>query len=257
MNLTNYEKSVILLIFILCLCLAGPGVLRMAYGQGTLVETVGTMEISQQVDNGANQATPKRATDMAKPAQDANNATEQPNRCRQECREGPIPPAPPPPDSQQQAPATVETPTAAPVVMADTNVPDVNDFNAFKREIDRIDMSARGEDAQWLGKLEKKEELARAMNNVAVAELRFLLKVATDVNDANTMDAIKLVLKKRQDRLNKLITKLENEAKEERPQRERKTPKPVGTQQGQPPAERPARSTNPMQRANSTVNQGQ
>ena len=79
-NLINYKKSAIFLSFILCLCLVGPGALRMAYGQGTLVETVGTMEISQEIDNGANQSTPKRAADMKKPAQDANNATEPPNR---------------------------------------------------------------------------------------------------------------------------------------------------------------------------------
>lgn len=245
MSLISCEKSAIFLSIILCLCLVGPGVLRMAYGQGTLVETVGTMEISQQVDNGVNQNAPKGTAGTTKPAQDTNNVTEPPNRAPANAPVKPIP-------------APAETPMAAPVpvMVADTNVFDVNDFNAFKREIDRIDMSARGEDAQWLGKLEKKEELARAMNTVVVAELRFILKVATDVNDANTMDAIKLVLKKRQDRLNKLITKLENEAKEEHQQpRERKTPRAGGAQQGQPQTERPARSTNPVQRANSTVNQ--
>ena len=140
-----------------------------------------------------------------------------------------------------------------------TNVPDVNDFNAFKREIDRIDMDARGEDTQWLGKQEKKAELAQAMNNVVVAELRFLRKVAAATNDTNTVEAIDLVLKKRQDRLNKLVTKLENEAKEEhQQQRERRTPRTGGTQQqGQTQTERPARSTNPVQRAKETVNQDQ
>ena len=50
-NLINYEKSAMVLSFILCLCLVGPGALRTAYGQGA-VETVGTMEISQDIDNG-------------------------------------------------------------------------------------------------------------------------------------------------------------------------------------------------------------
>jgi len=154
-NLINYEKSVMLLSFILCLCLAGPGALRMAYGQGTLVETVGTMEISQQVDNGVNQNAPKRTVDTKKPAQDTNNVTE-PNRAPTGVQGRPNPAPPPDLQQQGQAPATVETTTTAPVVMTDTNVPDVNDFNAFKREIDRIDMSARGEDSQWLGKQEKK-----------------------------------------------------------------------------------------------------
>jgi ribosome-associated translation inhibitor RaiA len=219
----------------------------MAYGQGTLVETVGTMEISQQVDNGVNQNAPKGTVDTKKPAQDTNNVTEPPNRAPANTPVKPVP-----------APAEIPMAAPVPAMAADTNVFDVNDFNAFKREIDRIDMDARGEDAQWLGKQEKKEELARAMNTVVVAELRFLRKVAAATNDANAVEAIDLVLKKRQDRLNRLVTKLENEAKEERPQRERKTPKPGGTQQpGQTQTERPARSTNPVQRANSTVNQDQ
>ena len=261
-NLRNYKKSVIFLSFILCLCLAGPGALRMAYGQGTLVETVGTMEISQQVDNGVNQNAPKETVDTKKPAQDANNVTEQKKQA----------PANPPgwpytadkPNAQEpnRTATGVVAPTTVPAMSADENVPDVNDFNAFKREIDRIDMSARGEDTQWLGKQEgKKAELAKAMNNVVVAELRFLRKVAAATNDANTVEAIDLVLKKRADRLNKLVTKLENEAKEERQQqaperRERRTPRTGGAQQ-QTQTERPARSTNPVQRANSTVNQDQ
>ena len=256
MNLISYEKSVVFLSFILCLCLVGPGVLRMAYGQGTLVETVGTMEISQQVDNGINQATPKRATDMAKPAQDANNATQPPNRAPANAPGWPYTADKPNAQEPNRTATGVAAPTTVPAMSADTNVFDVNDFNAFKREIDRIDMSARGEDNQWLGKQEKKEELARAMNTVVVAELGFLRKVAAAANDVNTVEAIDLVLKKRQDRLNKLVTKLENEAKEERQPRERRTPRTSGAQQqGQPTTERPTRSTNPVQRANSTVNQ--
>ncbi|MGB7581704.1 MAG: hypothetical protein WBL85_04565 [Sedimentisphaerales bacterium] len=247
-NLISYEKSVIFLSFILCLCLVGPGALRMAYGQGTLVETVGTMEISQEVDNGVNQNAPKGTVGTKKPTQDTNNVTEPPNRAPANAPVKPIP-------------APAETPMAAPVpaMAADTNVFDVNDFNAFKREIDRIDMDARGEDTQWLGKQEKKADLAQAMNTVVVAELRFLRKVAAATNDTNTVEAIDLVLKKRQDRLNKLVTKLENEAKEEhQQQRERRTPRAGGAQQqAQTQTERPARSTNPVQRAKETVNQDQ
>lgn len=243
-NSISYEKSVIFLSFILCLCLIGPGALRMAYGQGSLVETVGTMEIGQEVDNGVNQNAPKRGVDTKKPTQDTNDVTKPPNQAPANAPVKPIP-----------------APTAAPAMAVDANVPEVNvpevnDFNAFKREIDRIDIDARGEDTQWLGKQEKKVELAQAMNNVVVAELRFLRKVAAATNDANTVEAIDLVLKKRQDRLNKLVTKLENEAKEERQQqRERRTPR-TGTQQ-QTQTERPARSTTPVQRAKETVNQDQ
>jgi hypothetical protein len=238
------------------------GSTTMLYGQGTIVETVGTIEIGQEVDNGVSQSAPKGKVDTKKPAQDTNNATEPPTRAPDGMRgrPNPAPQAQPSPDSQEggQTPAVVETPAAAPAMTADTNVPEVNDFNAFKREIDRIDMKARGEDSQWLGKQEKKADLAKAMNDVVVEELRFLQKVAADVNDTNTVEAIKLVLKRRQDRLNKLVTKLENEVKEERrqqaPERPKRTPRASGVQQ-QGQAERPARSTNPVQRAKDTVNQ--
>ena len=260
-NLINCEKSVIFLSFILCFCLVGPGTLQTAYGQGSLVETVGTMEIGQEVDNGVNQSAPKRSTNIRKPARDANAAAEQPNRAPANASGGPYTANKPNAQEPNRTATGVSMPSNVPAVTADTNVPEVNDFNAFKREIDRIDMSARGEDTQWLGKQEgKKAELAKAMNNVVVAELRFLRKVAAATNDANTVEAIDLVLKKRQDRLQKLVTKLENEAKEDRQQqtperRERRTPRTSGTQQTQ--TERPARSTNPVQRANSTVNQDQ
>jgi ribosome-associated translation inhibitor RaiA len=258
-NLINYEKSAIILSLILCLCLAGPGALQTAYGEGTAVETIGTMEISQDVDNGVSRSAPKRSANVRKPARDANAAAEQPNRAPANAPETVNSP-----DSNErgQAATGVSIPSKVPVMTADTNVPDVNDFNAFKQEINRIDMEARGEDSQWLGKPEKKAELAKAMDDVVVAELRFLRKVAAAAKDANTVEAIDLVLKKRQDRLNKLVTKLENEAKEERrqqaPERQKRVPRTSGVQQqGQNQTERPARSTNPVQRARDTVNQDQ
>jgi hypothetical protein len=256
-NMKNINNSVIFINLIICLCLVGPGALQKAYGQGTLVETVGTMEIGQQVDNGTTQATPKGPGGVRKPPQDANNVMQEPSRNPADMQRSPMPPQSPPPDSQQQVqappPVVVDT-TAATPVMPDTNVFDANDFNAFKREIDRIDMSARGEDTQWLGKQEKKADLAQSMNNVVVAELGFLRKVAVAANDVNTVEAIDFVLKKRQDRLQKLVTKLENEVKEERQPRERRTPRPAsGMQQGQPPVERPAGGTNPARSARRTV----
>jgi|GEM_PF-1353744 len=265
-NMINHKMA---LSFILCLCLVVPCALQTAYGQGAL-ETVGTMEISQQVDSGVNQSAPRRGADTKKPAQDTNNVTAppsrapdanaatEPSRAPDGMRGRPSPVQTPPPELQQQdqAPATVETTPAVPVVMADTNVPDVNDFNAFKRELDRIDIEARGEDAQWLGKLEKKAELAKAMDDVVVAELRFLRKVAAATNDANTVEAINLVLKKRQNRLTKLVTKLDNELREERKQQAatrgesgRRTPTPrVSPQQDQ--GEKPARGTSIPRRTN-------
>jgi len=257
-NLMRHDKVKISLRFFLSIGLVWimAGSIAVVYGQGSLVETVGTMEISQQIDNAADRSTPKKAADLAKPANDANNTAQPPNRNPNQMQGRPNPPAPPP-DSQPQPSAVVETPVAAPAMTAETNVPEVNDFNAFKRELDHIDMSARGEDSQWLGKQEKKEELARAMNNVVVAELGFLRKVAAAANDVNTVEAIDLVLKKRQDRLNKLVTKLDNETKEERQPRERRQPRTTGAQKGQPQGEHSARSTNPVQRTKDTVNQEQ
>jgi hypothetical protein len=257
-NLINHEKSAIVLGFILCLCLVLSGSVRPAYGQGTLVETVGTMEISQEVDNGANRAAPTRGlADMRRPAQDANAAT-RPGRTPITAPGRPNPaemPAQPESQERGQTVTGAETPAAMPVITADTNVPDANDFNAFKQEIVRIDMEARGEDAQWLGKQEKKAELAKAMDDVVVAELKFLRKVAVAAKDANTVEAIDLVLNKRQDRLKKLVTKLENEVKDERRQQagERQQRRPARTsgaqQQDQTQTDRPARPTSPMRRA--------
>ena len=257
MNMIKYENSIITLCIVLCFCLVGPGVLRTAYGEGTLVETVGTMEISQQVDNATSSASPRGPADMRRPAQDANKVTGEPSRVQ-----GIIPARPNPmetptqPESQERVTTTgMETPTTGPV--------DVNDFNAFKQEIIRIDMEARDEDAQWLGKQEKKAELAKAMDDVVVAEMKFLRKVAVAAKDANTIEAIDLVLNKRHDRLTKLVTKLENEVKDERRQQvgerqPRRAPRAGGAQQqGQPQADRSAGGTNPVRRSRETVNQDQ
>jgi len=258
-NMINHKMA---LSFILCLCLVGPGALRTTYGQGSLVETVGTMEISQQIDNGADRATPKKVLNTKKPAPDANAVTEPPSRAPDGMRGRPNPPeTTAQPNVQEGSPVATgtETPTAAPAMTADTNVPDVNDFNAFKQELNRIDMEARGEDTQWLGKQEKKAELAKAMDEVVVAELRFLRKVAAATNDANTVEAIDLVLKKRQDRLNKLVTKLENEVKEERKQQagERQQRKPTRTGGVQQQGQTPTGGASPLKRARGAVNQEQ
>jgi hypothetical protein len=229
------------------------------YGQGTIVETVGTMEIGDQVDNGVNQNTPKGKVDTKTPAKDTNNVTAPPNRAPGGIQQGRPNPEDKPNAQEPNKTATgVAAPTTVPAMSAETNVPDVNDFNSFKREINRIDIEARGEDTQWVDKQEKKADLARAMNDVVLSELRFLRKVAAAANDSNTVEAIDLVLKMRMDRLNKLITKIENETKDERrtqtPDRPRRAPRPTGVQQ-QNQTERPARSTNPVQRTKETVNQ--
>ncbi|MGD0077537.1 MAG: hypothetical protein ABSB91_02795 [Sedimentisphaerales bacterium] len=139
---------------------------------------------------------------------------------------------------------------------ADTNAPgpDINDFNDYKQEINRIDIEARGEESKWLGKLDKKADLAKAMDDVVVAELKFLRKMTDTEGSQKTVEAIDLILKRRQERLAKLITKLEDEAKTER--RERRPPRLGGAgagEQGQ--AGRPQRRTRePIQPANTNTN---
>jgi hypothetical protein len=131
----------------------------------------------------------------------------------------------------------------------DANVPDINDFNSFQRELNRINIESRSEEEQWLGRLEKKVELARAIDELVAAQLRFVRKLAEVDHAEQTIKAVDLVLKQRQDRLNKLVTKLEEEAKQERQQsaerRERRPIKAGERLQDQPIRERtlPRRTT--------------
>jgi len=89
-NFKKYEKPAIILIsFILCLVFV-----QRAFGQGTLTETVGTMELSQQVDNATTGSARGPAADRA-PNQEVNNVTP-PNREPENMRGGrPVPPAQP------------------------------------------------------------------------------------------------------------------------------------------------------------------
>jgi hypothetical protein len=257
MNMIKYEKSIVILGIVICLCLVGPGALRTGYGQGA-VETVGTMEIGQEVDNAASRATPARGViNNRRPPAEVNNTTEPSGRAPADMPVKPNPEETPiSPDLQERGreATSIETPTV--------NV-DVNDFNAFKQEIIRIDMEARDEDTKWLGKQEKKAELAKAMDDVIIAEFKFLRKVAAAEKDTNTVEAIDLVLEKRRDRLSKLVTKLENEVKEERRQQvgerqPRRAPRTGGAQQqDQTQTERPAGGNSPLRRARGTVNQDQ
>jgi hypothetical protein len=126
---------------------------------------------------------------------------------------------------------TLLIPTAEVTAQKELNEPQAADFNDYKQEIILIDIEARDEESKWLDRLEKKSDLAKAMNDVVVAELKFLRKLAEAEGSQKTVEAIDLVLKKRQDRLAKLTTKLENEAKTER--RERRAPRLGGAGAGE------------------------
>jgi hypothetical protein len=123
----------------------------------------------------------------------------------------------------------------------DTNIPDINDFNSFQRELNRMNIEARSEEEQWLGRLERKADLARAIDELVAAQLRFIRKLAVTEGADQTAKAIDLVLRQRQERLDKLETKLQEELKEERQQqsterRDRRTPRAGDTLQDQPRA---------------------
>jgi hypothetical protein len=132
---------------------------------------------------------------------------------------------------------STEPAEAVPGPSKDANAPDISDFNSFQRELNRINIESRSEEEQWLGRLEKKVELARAIDELVAAQLRFVRKLAEVEHAEQTIKAVDLVLKQRQDRLNKLVTKLE-EAKQERQQsaerRERKPTRAGGQGQNQP-----------------------
>jgi hypothetical protein len=125
--------------------------------------------------------------------------------------------------------------------MVETNIPDINDFNAFQRELVRINAETRNEEGQWTGRLERKADLARSIDELVTAQLRFIKKIAETEHAEQTVKAIDLVLKQRQDRLDKLVTKLDDELKQERQQQveRRRTPRTGG--QEQTTRERPQR----------------
>jgi hypothetical protein len=146
-------------------------------------------------------------------------------------------------------PETLEIPTEQP---KEANVPDIdiNDFNSFQRELNRMNIETRSEEIQWLGPVERKAELVRAIDELVVAELRFIRKLAESENAKETVKAVDLVLKQRRDRLNKLVTKLENETRQERQQQaaERRPRRSSRTAEGmdQPERrERPRRTREP------------
>lgn len=138
--------------------------------------------------------------------------------------------APTMPAADEQAEKPVETPAISPALPEDTNtpdVPDINDFNSFQREINRMNIETRSEEQQWMGPLERKVELARAIEELVAAQLRFIRKLAESENAEQTARAIDLVLRRRRERLNNLETKLSEETREERQQPTGETPSTI------------------------------
>jgi hypothetical protein len=214
--------SLCLILIGLWLVLSGP-----LYGQGSLAETTTTLELQEQLSGSADQATPR--PQAKKPKADANRPAE-PNR-HDEVSPKPAPETNNVSEQPQSGRAAGEQSTAT-VSTQDTNVPDMNDFN--ERELNRINTESRSVEGQWLGRLDKKAELVRAIDGLVAAELRFIRKFAAAEDANRTIRAIDLVVKQRKERLEKLVTKLENESKEERqrqvPERREKRPRPVNRQ---------------------------
>lgn len=151
--------------------------------------------------------------------------------------------APASPVMREQPATPAETQVISPPFPEDTNTPDIpeiNDFNSFQREINRMNIETRSEEEQWLGQLERKAELARAIDELVDAELRFVRKLAESEDANQTVKAIDLVLRLRRERLNKLTTKLTEEIREERQQQvtERRPRRTTRATEGQDQTER-------------------
>jgi hypothetical protein len=160
--------------------------------------------------------------------------------------------APASPVMREQPATPAETQVISPALPEDTNtpdVPDINDFNSFQREINRMNIETRSEEQMWLGQLERKAELARAIDELVDAELRFIRKLAESEDANQTVRAIDLVLRQRRERLNNLTRQLTDELREERQQqtterRPRRTTRSAeGQDQTERTRERPTRRT--------------
>jgi hypothetical protein len=128
---------------------------------------------------------------------------------------------PPAAQAAPASPATAEqqaTQAETPEVPEDLNEPDINDFNSFQRELNRVNIETRSEEQEWLAMPVKKIELARAIEELVNAQLRFIRKLAESQDPNQTIKAIDLVLRQRRERLNTLETKLSEEIREERQQ---------------------------------------
>jgi hypothetical protein len=134
-----------------------------------------------------------------------------------------------------------ETQTPAAEQAKEANMPDIKDFNAFQRELNRINIETRGEEEQWLSPLDKKVELARSIDELVISQMRFVRKLAETERSEQTIKAIDLVIRQRQERLNKLITKLDDTSRLERQQKAIEQQKERKTQQNQTTTQRPIR----------------
>lgn len=151
--------------------------------------------------------------------------------------------APASPATREQPATPAETQVVSPALPEDTNtpvIPDINDFNSFQREINRMNIETRSEEQIWLGPLERKAELARAIDELVDAELRFIRKLAESEDANQTVRAIDLVLRLRRERLNNLTRQLSDELREERQQQvtERRPRRTTRTTEGQDQTER-------------------
>ena len=126
----------------------------------------------------------------------------------------------------------------------EANAIDIKDFNSFQRELNRINIETRGEEEQWLSPQDKKVELARSIEELVISQLRFIRKLAESEHSEQTIKAVDLVIRQRQERLNKLITKLEDTSRQERQQKANEQRVQKRTQPGeQIQTERPMQRT--------------
>lgn len=167
--------------------------------------------------------------------------------------------AQPPVSPTSAIPQTQEFQAPAAEQLTDSNMLDIKDFNSFQRELNRINIESKSEEEQWLGPIERKSDLAKAMGELATAELRFIRKLAESEKAEQTIKAIDLVLKQRQERLNNLTTKLDEELRNDRQQQaiERRPRRTTRATEGQEqPEQRPVRER-PQRRTREPATDGQ
>lgn len=127
------------------------------------------------------------------------------------------PPAASTDDTEELKTDTMQS--TAPNMTEDTNDLNIEDFNSFQRELNRVNIEIRSEDKMWTGQSTNKAELAKAIEELVTAQLLFIRKLAESENAEQTVKAVNLVIQQRRKRLAQLNEELKDERLELRDRR--------------------------------------
>lgn len=183
---TKTQISKVLVIYVLTVILIIPS--YRIYAQAMIVETTLEIEVANEITGRTQNITRQHENE--------------PNRQAEERQAQDL-----------QEPMMIMQPESE--VQEDVNI---KDFNDFERELNRINIESRSAQQEWLGPIERKVELAQAADELAVAELRFIRKLAQTEGAEQTVKGIDLVLNQRRDRLENLVSMLQEELRQDRQQ---------------------------------------